>query len=319
MTVSTSRYRIDRAGRWGLAMGTVLLVGCSAMISSSEQATSSFDRSESSPAAAEVLGSDAGTTAADIPQKVSQPIPEPPPGSVASQPQLVKQAHLNLVLNDLETATETVRHIVDQAQGSLLGLQDRRSPAGVAREISLTLTVPQDQLDQVLAEIRKLGALQQQTITVEDVSDQLVDLEARLKNLEKSEEALLEIMERSGDIADVLEVSRELSTVRETIERLAAQQQSLKRKVVYSYIYLTLNSPTTAITPLRPAGETLHQTWQTATRSVQAFTLAGLKLGLWLLAYSPYIIVLLAILAFGHYRLRQTQFMTSATRDDGQG
>ena len=118
-------------------------------------------------------------------------------------------------------------------------------------------------------------------------------------------------MERSGEIADVLEVSRELSNVRESIERIDAQQQTLKRRVAYSHIYLTLNSPTVAVAPLRPAGETLGNTWQAATRSVKAFTLGGLKVGLWLLAYSPYL-ALVVLLALGGYRLRRPRPVPAA-------
>jgi hypothetical protein len=218
-------------------------------------------------------------------------------------PQLVKQASLGLLLTDVEGAVTQVQEIVKQAQGDLLNLQDYRSPEGTAHQITLTLRVPQAQLESVLEAIRPLGTVQQQSLTAEDVSSQLVDMTARLKNLRQSETALLKIMERSGEISHVLEVARELSTVRESIERLAAQQQNLQRQVAYSQINLTLQSPVATVPPLRPVRETLDQTWQTATQSVQAFTVGGLKMGLWLLAYSPYLMVLAALI-YGGYRWR---------------
>jgi hypothetical protein len=224
-------------------------------------------------------------------------------GKESLTPQLIKQASLVLIISDMDEAVETIQSIVRQAQGDVLNLQDYRSPQGVAHQITLTVRVPQDRLEAVLADIQPLGEVRQQSLTAEDVSSQIVDLEARLRNLRRSESALLDIMERSGEIADVLEVSRELSQVRESIERIDAQQQALKRRVAYSEIHLTLESPTATVAPLRPVGETLGNTWQTATQSVKAFTVGGLKVALWLLAYSPYLIIV-GFLFWGGHRLR---------------
>jgi hypothetical protein len=315
---SSPNFPLRQVAWLGISLSTALLVSCSSIVGGMSQSLPSADRSElaeTSPARSGNAIPDA--TATNEVDFSPSPSSDPSTTPEATQPQLVKQANLTIVLTDLDTATENVQQIVAQAQGDLLGLQDHRSPEGVAHQIRLTLRVPQHRLDGVLADLRDLGTVQQQAITVEDVSDQLVDLAARLKNLRKSEAALLDIMERSGDIADVLEVSRELSNVRESIERMAAQQQSLERQVAYSYLYLTLKSPTSTVAPLRPVGETLGSTWQTATRSVKSFTIGGLKVGLWLLAYSPYL-AFLALLAFVGYRLRHPRALVTSNIDSEQ-
>ena len=301
MTFFTSQTPLRRTSLLGLVISTSTLVSCASIPAKLQQSVPSADRAE--PAAESVVAGSPMEDSAEARVIASdEPEPASAPASLASQPQLIKQAHLTLILSDPNTATDTVREIVSRARGDLLAMQDNRSPQSVARQISLTLRVPQNQLDAVLAEIRVLGTVEHQSITAEDVSNQLVDLDARLKNLRQSEAALLQIMERSGEIADVLEVSRELSNVRETIERMAAQQQSLRRQITYSYIYLNLQSSGSTVLPLRPATETLSTTWKTATRSVKAFTIGGLKISLWLLAYSPYL-VLIALIALGSYRL----------------
>ena len=317
MTSVSPYARLRQTGLAGLFLGTALVVGCTSVTEQLSQTVPSADRGEPAAESLETTVDSAMPAAAGDEKAIfTAPAPETPPSSVPSQPQLRKQANLTVVLTELDVAAQEVQRMITEAQGNLLGLQDHRSPEGIAHEISLTLRVPQDKLDPVLADIRTLGTLQQQSMTAEDVSDQLVDLEARLKNLRQSEAALLQIMERSGDIADVLEVARELSNVRESIERMAAQQQSLKRQVAYSYIYLTLKSPTSIVAPLRPASETLGNTWQAATRSVKVFTLGGLKVSLWLLAYSPYI-ALFSILIFGAYKLRHSR-STIPVRSEGE-
>ncbi len=244
---------------------------------------------------------------------------EPPPADIGQlTPQLVKQASLVLLLTDIDPAVDQVQTLIEQAKGDVLSLQDYRSPEGAAQQVALTLRVPQAELDPVLKALRLLGTVQQQSLTAEDVSSQLVDLEARLKNLRQSEAALLKIMERSGEISHVLEVARELSTVRESIERMAAQQQNLKRQVAYAQISLTLQSPVAPVPPLRPVGETLGNTWQTATQTVKVFTVSGLKLGLWLLAFSPYW-AMVAAAGYGGYRLWHRRPAPPVATDGEQG
>jgi hypothetical protein len=295
----------------GLALGLALLGGCASA------PTFGLKEEVMSPGA-DAIGADQAVSRdnsalAPMAESMTTSSPPRPPETDLGQPtpQLVKQASLGLLLTDVDGAVTQVQEIVKQAQGDLLNLQDYRSPEGTAHQITLTLRVPQAQLESVLEAIRPLGTVQQQSLTAEDVSSQLVDMTARLKNLRQSETALLKIMERSGEISHVLEVARELSTVRESIERLAAQQQNLQRQVAYSQINLTLQSPVATVPPLRPVRETLENTWQTATQSVQAFTVGGLKMGLWLLAYSPYL-MLLAALIYGGYRWRWERTVSPA-------
>jgi hypothetical protein len=127
-----------------------------------------------------------------------------------------------------------------------------------------------------------------------------------VRNLRKSEEALLEIMERSGSIAEVLEVSRELSAVRETIERTDAQLKNLQNQVAFSTVSLTLVGPQAAAPATSPIGETLGETWQTASYAVRSLSVSLLQLLLWLLVFSPYLaIVVLAVWASRRYWRRQ--------------
>ncbi|TVP66957.1 MAG: DUF4349 domain-containing protein [Leptolyngbya sp. LCM1.Bin17] len=279
---------------WGLVLGTTLTVGCA-------DVPEIVLRQDTTTRDAEIaVLSDAAS-----PQSNQTPAANGvAPGHDIDQlpPQLVQRASLGLLLTDIDAAVEQVQATIQAAQGNLLTLQDQRSAEGVAQQVSITLRVPQTELDSTLQRLRALGTVQQQSITAADVSSQLVDLEARLKNLRQAETALLEIMARSGEIAHVLEVARELSSVRESIERLAAQQQNLERQVAFAQIQLSLESPVTVITPLRPVRETLDNTWQMATQSVRAFTVSGLKITLWILAYSPYWLLLLTM-GYGGYRL----------------
>jgi len=277
-------------------LGAILALAGSCAAAPSGTSPGDFAQETAAPQAAPEVTADAAGRAQE-----AEPVPPGAPAP-ASRPQLIKTARLTLHTPEVETTVEAIRRTVTQAGGDLISLQDDRSPAGAAHRMALTLRVPQAEFDAVVNTLGTLATVQQQAISAEDVSEQLVDLEARVRNLRQSEAALLQIMERSGAIAEVLEVSRELSTVRDTIERLDAQQQQLQRRVAFSTITVTVENPVASTALPRPVAESLGQTWQRATGSVQQLTVGLLKLGLWLLAYSPYW-GLIALLVFGGRRL----------------
>ncbi|MEL6853623.1 MAG: DUF4349 domain-containing protein [Cyanobacteria bacterium J06607_13] len=207
-----------------------------------------------------------------------------------SRPQLIKKAWLTLAVDSIDEGLDQVREIMQQQEGYLLSLEDEGNRQ---RRLNFQMRVPQDRLETTLDALTELGTVRSRSITTEDKSRELVDLAARLSNARKSEAALQALMERSGDISDVLEVSRELSNVRQSIEQMSAQQQSLQTQVSYSTITLSLESAI-AQAPSKPAfSRQLASSWNAATNSVGDFTTDLLQLGLWLLAYSPYLAIVI--------------------------
>ena len=231
---------------------------------------------------------------------------EPPNDSsvTAGQPQLIKQAQLSLVVDSIDEGLKLVSQIIRTQQGDILDLQDNQIEA-IHRTAYLRIRVPQSNLDRLLEALGELGTVQQQGLSAEDVSTQLVDAQARLRNLRKSEESLLKIMERSGEISHVLEVSRELSRVREQIEQIDARVQNLQTQVRYSTVDLTLSAAMAAQPIGRPLGETIGATWQDATQSVGDLTVGLMQVGLWLLAYSPYLLIVAITCVLGYRTLRR--------------
>ena len=224
----------------------------------------------------------------------------------AQRPQLIKKASLFLSVESVEESITQVRDIVNKQQGDVLSLDDQRIGLDSSEEdregtllsarhqqpTTFELRVPQNRFDSAVDALSNIGEVQSRSINTEDVSSQLVDLQARISNARKSEEALKEIMSRSGEISDVLEVSRELSNVRQEIEQMSAAQKNLQTQVSYSTIRVSLESAI-AQPPNQPAfSRQIANTWKESTSSVTSFTTDLLQLGLWLLVYSPYVAVL---------------------------
>ena len=235
----------------------------------------------------------------------SSPVEPPTDGAITTgQPQLIKRAQLSLVVDSVDDGLKSASQIIRTHQGDILDLQDNQIEAA-QRTAYLRIRVPQANLDPLLEELGALGTVQQQGLSAEDVSTQIVDAQARLRNLRKSEESVLKIMERSGEISHVLEVSRELSRIREQIEQIDARVQNLQTQVRYSTIDLTLAAAVVSQPVGRPLGETIGATWQQATQSVGDLTIGLMQVGLWLLAYSPYLLVVAIASVVGYRTIRK--------------
>jgi hypothetical protein len=136
----------------------------------------------------------------------------------------------------LATATQQITALGGYASGS------QRSGDGESDQASVTFRIPASKWDEAIVGLRKLGTkvLAERTGT-DDVTDQVVDLGARIKNLQATETALQSIMARATEIKDVLAVQAELTSVRGQIEQLTAQKQSLEQQAAMSTLTVTFS------------------------------------------------------------------------------
>lgn len=213
---------------------------------------------------------------------------EPPSEVPAARPQLIRRASLRMRVESTATSREEIAEIVARQGGDILGLQEDRATSGARRSATLQLRVPQARLDRTLNELTALGTLLSQQVTAEDVSNQLVDFEARLKNLRRAEQTLLGIMERSGKVAEVLEVARELANTRQAIEQIDASLTKLKNQVAFSSIDLYLVEVRASVPQRRSVSQQIQAVWQQATSALGSFSLGILRLLIWLFVFSPY-------------------------------
>jgi Domain of unknown function (DUF4349) len=215
-----------------------------------------------------------------------------PAAAMPQKPQLVKTAELSLRLESIDKMMVKLRQIVQSKQGDIYNFQDDRPQgSGEHRQATLTLKVPSTVLDSTLAEIVKLGRVESQGIKSEDVTQQLVDTDARLKNLRQQEDLTRKIMDRSGSVRDILAVSKELSSIREQIEQLDATVKNLRQQVAYSTINLKVEETQSATPTSEAFGVQVQETWKNSTHAAGSLG-TNLALGLlWLLPFTPFIAI----------------------------
>jgi hypothetical protein len=207
---------------------------------------------------------------------------------------LIRTAALQMVAKDFGTVRASVERIVEAASGFADQMSVSADP-GSARVLHATLRVPGDRLNDTLTRLRALGQVTQDQQGAQDVSDQLVDLDARLKNARATEQRLTDILrQRTGKLSDVLEVEQEVARVRLEIEQLDAQKTNMTRRVAYAAIDLTVSEarkagldpgPLPLVTQVRVAFADGLQNVVDTLVGLMLFALrAGPTLGLWGLA-----------------------------------
>jgi hypothetical protein len=130
----------------------------------------------------------------------------------------------------------------------------------------ITLRVPVDRYDDAMTQLGKLGTVESSAEEGEDVTDQLVDLGARVRALRAAEDALNALMADAGNVNEVLAIRSTAVGIRQQIEQLAAQQASLEDRSSFSTIHVVLHEATASLAEGEPDDD-----WSIA----QAFDTAG--------------------------------------------
>jgi len=148
---------------------------------------------------------------------------EPVPESPAPNRKLITNVRIEYEVESYQAAADAIELRLDQAGGYLAGQDVRRFPNGKLQG-TLIARVPAEQLEAFLSGLEGIGEVLGRESDVQDISDQYVDTQARLRNAQRMEERLIELLQTdTKDVADLLKVEKELGRVRESIEQMQAQ------------------------------------------------------------------------------------------------
>lgn len=169
--------------------------------------------------------------------------------SQAIERKIIRNASLTVEVTSPTESQRKVSAIAESHQGFVVTseatqrtTEDASKPAII---VNLVVRVPAAQFNQTLDEIRATGArVVSEKITGQDVTEEFMDLEARIKNQKALEAQFLEIMKRAVTVPDALNVQRELAEVRTGIEKLEGRKRFLENQASLSTINVTLQPPT---------------------------------------------------------------------------
>lgn len=239
-------------------------------------------------------------------ESTAQPTSPLPPGPlpvgsvVPGQPRIVKNAQVRVKVAEgsYRRAFDRASAIATAAGGFVIS--SNTATEGERASGELVLRVSSDHFDTARRQLAALGEVEDEQLSGEDVSGQLVDLAARIRSLQVQEEALRSLLARANTVGEVLEVQTQLGQVRTQIEQLQAQQAALDESTKLSTIRLSLFEPgATALRPEEPKGALAGSVERAIDAS--AAVLGGMVV---VTGYAlPFVV--LAVLVWGGSRLRR--------------
>lgn len=239
-----------RIGLAALAMVVVLSAGCAAAQPS-----------------AQAPGSDQGRLAEASKPAVAPPAPAAPIAQVArggapndqgaaasqlpaltDQRLIVRTATLTLLVPDVPGASAKAQALAQTLGGFVVNATQREEsgrPAGTVQ-----IRVPAERLDEAMGQLRGLAdRVQSEQVQSQDVTEEFVDTDARLRNLKATEQRYLDLLAQAKSVEDILKVEQQLSTIRGQIEQLQARVNFLQRSAQLSSITVELRLPAAAQSP----------------------------------------------------------------------
>ena len=192
-----------------------------------------------------------------MPTPIPTPMPTPAPvepsqipiteeGALESIPELgetrmiVRTAEIALVVNDVAIALDRVADLAENLGGYVVSSKRWKEEERLVGII--TIRVPAEDFGDVMESLRRLAAdVTHEETSAKDVTEEYVDLSAKLHNLEATEEQYLRLMEKAEKVEDILAIQRELSKTRGEIEQTKGRMQYLERTSATSLIRVQLN------------------------------------------------------------------------------
>ena len=149
--------------------------------------------------------------------------------------QLIRRGRIGVQVTSLAAASDRL----ERSAGGF-DAQVTRATVEERERAEYLIRVPPDRLDALMDSVASLGEVENRSVGVEDVTDRVIDAEARLTSLRASRDRLRQLLERAGTVQDVIAVERELARIQAEIESLEARLAALRGQVALSELAVTL-------------------------------------------------------------------------------
>ena len=156
---------------------------------------------------------------------------------------IIRTGTATIKVDSLELAVARLRMLA-QSVGGYIGNTSMQSGKDQLRSATVEIKVPAVRWSQLVSGLKPIGTLESQDESAEDVSEEFVDVQARVANSRRLEERLIALLaNRTGKLSDVLAVERELARVREEIDRYEGRIRYLRSRTAVSTMTVTIHEP----------------------------------------------------------------------------
>ena len=160
---------------------------------------------------------------------------------------IIRNAEIGIEVEEPAPAQQRISSIAESNGGFIVTSEIRQSGSS-STSVTIAMRVPADKFGAAVEAIRTGGGtVVREKITGQDVTEEFIDLEARIRTKVALEQQFLEIMKRANTVSDALEVQTQIANVRTEIERLEGRKRFLENQSSLSTITVTLTSPSPVV------------------------------------------------------------------------
>lgn len=155
---------------------------------------------------------------------------------------IITSGHLYLTVDDPPAAADSVEQIVSEVGGRVDSRSDVAEIDGEEPSSYLWVRIPAEDLETTLATISELGTVENRSITNQDVSLQVVDLEARIEVLRNSIDRLEALLEEATSTSELVDIETGLSDRQAELESMLSQRNFLTDQVEFASVGIDLRT-----------------------------------------------------------------------------
>ena len=216
---------------------------------------------------------------------------------------VIRTATMEVQVDNVEEADTAAQKLV-QGAGGFVSSASTYGLGSSSPSVNMTVRVPVAKFEGVLGSFSDLGILQSKSMETDDVTGQMVDMDARLKTLRAKEEVFVGMLRRASSTTDLVEMENQLSQVRGDIERIAAQRKSLAGQAQYSTIELTLAQGATLAVPEKDK-EWTSAAWTSSTSALGGVVRTIGTMLIWILTFLPVWLPVVVVAGVAYWRFKR--------------
>ncbi len=223
----------------------------------------------------------------------------------STQPRMIiRTANVSMIVDDTSAAMEKITAAAEAVGGYVSDSKVWRD--GEQLRGSIALRIPADRLSAALAVIRKLAVrIQSEAVGSQEVTQEFIDLESQLRNLEAAETELRQLMttirQNSKKASEVLEMYQQLSTIRAQIEQTKGRMRYLSQMTALATVQIDL-VPNALAKPVVEAGWEPLVIVKNASRALVGALQSFAGIAIWLVIYVVPVLLILGVIAFVMWR-----------------
>jgi hypothetical protein len=189
---------------------------------------------------------------------------------------VIKNGEIDLLVKDSDVALDGITQLVGDMGGYIVSSQVHYEEyyGTNYKYATLTISVPADQFETALRRLRNLSIrVLNETASGQDVTDQYVDLQSQLTNLEATRDRIKSFLDQATTVDEALRINQQLSDVESQIEKIRGQMNYLDNRSAYSTITVSVKPdlPVIVSTPTptpTPVVWDPGKTWEKSTRTL---------------------------------------------------